>query len=233
MQVLIVDDNHFELNGMKDILNKSFPTAEVSTASNGSSGIKLAQEKSFDLIITDIKMPDISGVDLIREVRKTNRKVKLLVISGYDSFETAKSLLSLNVTDYLLKPLNINEFISVLDKLLQPLQTTEANFSEYTVKAITLIKNSYSTPITLDFLAQEIHLAPSYLSRIFTKEVGIGINQYITNLRMEKAKRLLMTSTLKINQIAKDCGFESPSYFNRVFLNQEGISPTEFRKKHL
>ena len=95
-----------------------------------------------------------------------------------------------------------------------------------------IIQNRYNEDISLDMLAEEVGFAPAYLSYIFKKETGENIVKYITDYRMEQAKRLLDEGALKIVQIAKQCGYDNQSYFNRLFKNAYGITPKQYREKN-
>ena len=98
-------------------------------------------------------------------------------------------------------------------------------------KVKTLIRSRYNEDISLDLLADEVGFAPAYLSYVFKKETGENIIKFLTDYRMEKAKQLLDEGTLKIVQIAKQCGYDNQSYFNRLFKNAYGMTPKQYREK--
>ncbi len=85
--------------------------------------------------------------------------------------------------------------------------------------------------LNLDYIANEINFAPAYLSYVFKKETGSNVIKYITDYRMEKAKRLLEEGKLKIIQVAQACGYGNQSYFNRLFKNYYGVTPKQFKEK--
>ena len=86
-------------------------------------------------------------------------------------------------------------------------------------------------PLTLEELARIAHFSPPYLSRIFKEQKGITLSRYITQKRMENAKYLLVHSSMDIQSIATNCGFHTISHFNRVFKENTGQSPMEFRRQ--
>lgn len=99
-------------------------------------------------------------------------------------------------------------------------------------KVIARIRSEYSTPLSLEDLAQGVGFAPSYLSYVFKRETGENLIKYLTDYRMQQAKELLDGHKYKVAQVAKLCGYENPSYFNRLFKNTFGITPTQYRERN-
>ncbi|RBW70776.1 response regulator [Bacillus taeanensis] len=95
------------------------------------------------------------------------------------------------------------------------------------------LKNHFGQPIVLDDIAECFHISAAYLSSIFSKKVGMTIFEYITDLRMNKAKELLRTTNYKIHEICNEVGYDNQGYFNQVFKKQIGITPGQYRSKHL
>lgn len=92
------------------------------------------------------------------------------------------------------------------------------------------IQEHYKEPLSLDVLAERVFRTPHYLSSIFVQEKGIGINKYIKNVRMEKAKELLKETNMKISDICEQIGYGSVSYFCRSFRNEYGVTPEQYRR---
>lgn len=99
------------------------------------------------------------------------------------------------------------------------------NISEQIVE---YLKEHYQEDISLDLLADRYYLNPSYLSRMFKQCMGIGLTDYLIEIRMEKAKRLLLTGKYKVYEISQKVGYKSDKYFFRVFKSYTGQSPLEF-----
>lgn len=116
IRVLIVDDEPFIRQGLGLLIDwKKYGYMVTGEAANGKEAIELLENNSYDLIITDIKMPEVNGIELIEWVRKSNLKnIKIIVLSGYYEFEYAKKAIKYNVTDYILKPIQRDELINVL-----------------------------------------------------------------------------------------------------------------------
>ncbi len=99
-------------------------------------------------------------------------------------------------------------------------------------RTMEFIQDHYTEKIALEELAEIEHISTSYLSRKFKQRTGVSVITYVNQMRVEKAKRLLMASVLDINEIAYQTGFDSPKYFHRVFKNITGESPAAFRRQY-
>ncbi|WP_277713625.1 helix-turn-helix domain-containing protein [Paenibacillus mucilaginosus] len=93
------------------------------------------------------------------------------------------------------------------------------------------IREHYAEPITLSGAAEKVYLNPSYLSTLFKSRLGVSFIEYLTNLRVEEAKKRLLYSREKIASIAEASGFSNIRHFNRVFKSATGLTPLEFRKE--
>ena len=91
--------------------------------------------------------------------------------------------------------------------------------------------HEFDRDLTLEDLDTRVFLSPNYLSILFKKEMNIGINKYLNNFRLEKACSLLSDSNMKVIDISKYVGFDNPSYFNRLFKNTYGVTPSSYREE--
>ncbi|ANS74330.1 two-component system response regulator [Paenibacillus yonginensis] len=94
----------------------------------------------------------------------------------------------------------------------------------------TLIDQTYHEPITINSLSDQVYLSPNYLRSIFKEKTGMTIHDYLTKIRLDKAKQLLADGSLKVQDIARKVGYESTSYFISLFLKNQGVTPNEYRK---
>ena len=97
-------------------------------------------------------------------------------------------------------------------------------------RAISYIREHYSENISLEQLASRLELTPEYLSALFNREVGINFSTFLKRFRISQAKRLLKGTDQKIYEIAQQVGYNDPKYFNRVFKEEIGVSPGEYRQ---
>jgi two-component system response regulator YesN len=122
-------------------------------------------------------------------------------------------------------------FFQVVEKLAKAISEqhskTDSNMMVLAKKKIS--DHLYDPELSLSLISSQLDITPAYFSAFFIREVGVGFNEYVTGLRIEKAKQLLSETNLKINSIAMQCGFRSASYFIVVFRKQTGSSPSEYR----
>lgn len=100
-------------------------------------------------------------------------------------------------------------------------------------KAIVYINQNYTSDISLDEVSREVDVTPYYFSRLFKEELGVNFVEYVTNLRVERAKYLLKTEGKSIKEVCADVGYSDPNYFSRMFKKHEGLSPTEYKERML
>ena len=120
-----------------------------------------------------------------------------------------------------------------VEALIRHAQCTKKHYCAITMDAILYIRTHYHSNICIETIADAIHTAPNYLSFVFKRDTGCTIHQYLTELRISKAKKLLKNATIPIKDIAGMVGFSSTKYFYSVFQKQVSISAVEYRKAHL
>lgn len=125
----------------------------------------------------------------------------------------------------------MEQFLCMIQELKERLLTGKGETLGVAPTLIRMIEREYGGDLSLDYLAEQVHLAPAYVSYMFKQETGETIVKYITDFRMERAKHMLEDGTLKIVQVAQACGYENQSYFNRLFKNYFGMTPKQFREK--
>ncbi len=244
--VIIAEDEY----RIRDNLAKKIPSINplffiAGTAVNGKQALDMIIEKAPNLLITDIKMPVMDGLELIEELYLTHPDLPVVILSGYDDFSYAKKAIHFGVKDYILKPSSREELTSLLSRmeiLLSGNQETlcqseyiynsETAVSELCTQLTEFLKNNFTENIAISELAENFKINPTYMSRIFKQNTGRTPSRYLTELRINRAKRLLTDSDeLEIKEISINLGFEDQGYFSRLFKKETGTSPAEFRKK--
>lgn len=214
---------------------------EPRSAWNGSEGLSLMREIHPDIVFVDMNMPVMDGSTYLQKASKEFPGAKLIVISGYDDFRYAKTALQANALDYLLKPLAEEELnkvltraVGLLDEENGRVQTENSKDHTYTAKELPaaikeFIDQKYAQEVTLDFLSEHFFFTKEYLSRLFKKEYGYGIYEYVLQVRMNRAKELLEDPAVQIQQIAEQLNYNDSNYFSKAFRTYTGISPTDYR----
>ena len=372
---MLVEDEEFILQGILCIVDWKTIDMEVAyTAHNGKEALEKFREDPVDIIVTDVEMPLMDGLELIREIRKSNRRVRCLILSGYDEFEYARTALSLDAERifgeiqnqiesesgimtflaagngihsyeelpesyqsmnhllryrimtgwgrcvsaqsiarkgntginvdlaYLRKKIlekdqdgalqyleevfvglvesgsdidavyqnalkvvlllqdikseykisdskTVRSLTEIFDHIYQvediagmrtvlvleisavimALHTEDSHYTPVIREILSYIQVNYKEDLSLKILSYKYHMNASYLGQIFQKEVGCSFNQYLSNLKNEKAKDMILNTNMKINDIAKEVGYLDTSYFYRKFKQCYGVSPASLR----
>ena len=244
-KVVIADDEVWVAIGIKKLIHRSsLPFEVVGEAANGIKALELVRELQPDLLITDIRMPGLNGIGLVKRIRGGNDLIQVIFISGYAEFEYAKEGLRLGALDYLLKPVEEESLREVLSryqaarekKTEQDSQAgpEEAEFiiEDYRIKkVIDEINRRYTEKISLQELADKCGLSSGHLSTLIKRETGASFSDYVAEKRMEDAKKLLLKEGLSIEEVADQVGYNDYFYFTKVFKKHEGLSPSAFRKQ--
>ncbi len=224
-------------------------------AKDGVEAISLLSKEHFDLVITDIKMPHMSGLELAAYVQRNVPGTDVVFLTGYDEFDYARTAVRTGVADYLLKPLQDAELHSILDKLAakhhqrnEPSNNSNATITEANAKSSgadtddpsvlvqrtrDYIQRHFSEPISLNAVADAMHVNPAYLSSIFKSERGESYSKYVLRLRMERAALLLRTHSVgKVSDIAIEVGYFSTKHFDAVFKKYYGVTPNTYRNTY-
>ncbi|EXX89147.1 hypothetical protein BG53_00585 [Paenibacillus darwinianus] len=355
VKALIVDDEFHIRRGIHTVVPwRDFGVEAVEEAGDGKNAMALFDEHSPDIVLLDINMPGINGMEVARHIRGRNGSTQIIFLTGYDDFHKAREAITLQASDYLLKPVSYDELLQSLEKAamkvtvnrkesgylddlqrrlaipgsrgqkllakelfvlgelragagsgcqgmmeewldeLSQLPLTEAKIiaSQFVVYAARLsdemghelpvhaqqslealggcdtvqglmkqvrefitilserVRKSMDKPVThsieqarewirehlseeisLQTLAAAVHLNPYYLSRLFKQETGETYLEFTTRIRFEKARELLISSALKMHEIAEQVGFTDANYFSIAFKKHQGVSPTDFRKR--
>ena len=191
-----------------------------------------------DIVIMDINIPIMNGLKVIQLSRIKHPNTAFVIVSGYDDFSYCREALRLQITDYILKPVNYEEFGTCIDNLKISLfeQRVSAEDSpekqeERTISGITrYLQEHLAEEMSLSVLAEEFHLNPQYISQLFKNEIGVNFLSYLTNIRMEKAKKLLLSTSLSFAEVAEQSGYGDYRVFTKVFKKNEGITPSQYRR---
>lgn len=237
--VLLVDDEIMIREGFKRLFDwKSHGCEVIGEASDGMEALNQIDTIHPDIVIMDINIPIMNGLKVIKLSRMKYPEIAFVIVSGYDDFSYCREALRLQITDYILKPVNYDEFGNCIDNL--KISLFERRISkgkafekqdERTISGITgYMQEHLCEEISLSILSKEFHLNPQYVSQLFKNEIGVGFLTYLTNVRLEKAKKLLVSTSLSIAKVAEQCGYSDYRVFTKVFKKMEGITPSQFRR---
>ena len=192
MKVLLVDDESYMTEYLKKLVDwKSYGFEEVLTASGGSIARDLIEQKKPELLVTDIRMPRVSGLDLVKYIDEKNYPTKTIILSGYSEFEYAQQALRYGVTEYLVKPILKKDFQISLEHVMEKFFEKEESFPDDGISAVKkYIAEHVGEDLSLEILGEVAHLHPAYLSKTFKEETGKNLSAYITDVKMERPAEL-------------------------------------------
>ncbi|NMO94909.1 response regulator transcription factor [Paenibacillus lemnae] len=244
LRLMIVDDEPIIQEGIRDMIEEeNTPFGKILLADDGIDALEKIDYFKPDLIITDIRMPGMDGLEFIRQAQL--KKVKRFVIlTGHDVFEYARKAIQLQVVDYLLKPVNQQELAELLKRaalmLMEEQQHRVQSAPDVPVNSsrnenIPLMKAyiemNYMKNISMPDIAEQLNLHPSYAGHLFKKETGNSFVRYLNQVRVDKAKQLLeSTQNMPLDKIAKCVGYDNSRTFYKVFRQMAGVTPGEYRK---
>lgn len=248
MKILIVDDEPLIRKGLTKIIHRFDAGFKViGEAASGKNALELIAQLTPDLVITDIKMPEMDGVELVKQLELQFPQVKKAVLSGFDEFQLVRETLKNGALDYLLKPVDEAELRQLLNAVQRTLGSTlESTPSQAAIvpddpnakkenRLIEAVKDylshHYPEPLTLTTVAEFFRINPNYLCERFKQHTGEHFVSFLTRLRIEQAKRLLSDVTVKAYEVSYRVGYEDPTYFSKVFKKRVGVTPTEYRQK--
>jgi two-component system, response regulator YesN len=233
--LLLVDDDRISIDILAEYIKPHLNDVdEVICAYNGDEAFDIIISTNPFVIITDIRMPTISGIELIKKVRSISGYApKIIIISGYSDFEYAREALKLDVFDYIVKPIDQDILIEKINictsTVKKPIEASNEDIFEKVQK---YISNHLSEPLKLLDIANLFHYNAAYLGRLIKERTGLYFNDYLLKLRVIKAQSLLVNTNHLINKISIDVGFRDPEHFTKRFKKITGLSPSMYRDKH-
>ena len=258
-RVVLVEDSKILRIGMKYTLDwESLECEIIGDAENGRDGLDLIREAQPDIVITDIRMPGLDGLEMIGQLHSEGNSAAFIIISAYSDFSYAQQAVRFGVADYLVKPFTDEEIMNSLRSacsrvemrrqeaiLSQRLQTVEKSkliaFSSYlseeegrvkrehAQRVIQYIKEHYSENINVRLIANALKISENYLSKVFKSIMHYSISEYLTQFRIKEACRLLKKSDNRINEVSEQVGYTDQRYFSVTFKRIMGVTPGNFR----
>ena len=244
MYSLIIADDEVRIRcGMRNCINWSELDFKLAgEAENGKDALNLVLKLRPDLIITDIRMPEMDGLELVEAVRNLGIHSLIILISGYNDFSYAQQAIRFGVTDYLLKPideeelyeriLNCTQKLNIASDLAEQSMVLSGNKQENNLlikKAKEFMESNYNKNIHLEDVANAVCVHPNYLSSLFSRLTRQRLSEYLCRLRISKAKTLMQNPSFKIYEVAELVGYSDYRWFSKVFKHYEGISPAEYK----
>ena len=241
MKIMIVDDEPKIRRGMKTLLEEQDGFEVIGIYDNAMSSLSDMAEKQPNVLITDIKMPEYSGLDLIEKIREKDKNLYIIILSGYGSFKYAQRAIRSGVYRYLTKPTNPRELISVLREIELKIEGVNRTVSKSEKKesvevgnllirkALDYIELHYAEKIGLKTLSDALYISPNYFSDLFRRHMKVKFSDFLIEYRLKKACILLKKPEYKVSEISEMVGFRDSTYFSTVFKKTYNLTPLEYK----
>ena len=213
----------------------------VGEAANGAEALEAVDRLNPSLIITDLKMPQMDGLEMLRRLRERGNNVYVIILTAYDSFTYAQSALRLGAVDFLLKPFHdgdLEQAVAALRKRIGGEEKADSALpglkrgdkSKYVLEAMDYIGAHYQDPnISISAIAQDLGISEGHLSHTFKKETDYTLLNYLTRYRVHKAMELLRDCRVKVYEVAAQVGYRDITYFSATFKKVTGVTPSEYQ----
>jgi len=226
-RIFIVDDEVYCIKILSNLIERyQVPMHICGSAISGESAYIMIKELKPDIVFIDIEMPGLNGLEVIKKLREEqDYNVHFVIISAYDNFKYAQEAMRLGVTDFLLKPIDNDEFIAMIERVFGFRFTSNQRFNEILV----YLHDNYAEDIQLKQCAKIFHMSTNHITRLFKQNLDIGFTAYKNKLRIEMAKQQFQETDKSIKEICEDVGYANINYFYRVFKDIVGVTPKEYQ----
>lgn len=259
MNLLIVDDERKTVDALEVVIDwKSCGIDQIRKAYSAEEAEKILTDEHIDLLFTDIEMPGKNGIELLQWTHEHRPQTVYTVLTGYSDFVYVRAALQLGSVDYLLKPVHPQELLNVTEKMITRLHGHENDqrvrmYAEQYLRALNADMersregmsneelaeqiNSYIyqhilEELTVRQIADQFYMSSDHMNRLYKKQTGTTINQYIIRERMNLAAELLEKTDQSATDIAMHVGYSSYPSFVNMFVKIHGVSPSVYAETH-
>ncbi len=243
LKILVVEDEEMIRKGITLAVDwASLNCMVVGEAANGEEALEAVERYRPTLIITDLKMPRMDGLQMLEALRARGDNVWVIILTAYDSFAYAQSAIKLGAVDFLLKPFHDGELEAAVANLRRraccgqqqeqaPIPgLKKGDKSRYVLEAMNYIGEHYGKQnLSVEAIAGSLAISEGHLSHLFKKETDYTLLNYLTRYRVHKAMELLRDLRMKVYEVAELVGYRDITYFSATFKKVAGMAPSEFR----
>lgn len=229
-KILVVDD----ARNIREIFTLLFDEYNVLTAENGRQALEILNKPhDIDLIVLDVMLPDVNGLELLRAIKEKNSDCKVVILTGYSSKDVAIEALRAEADEYIEKPFDVKAVKVIFERLLAEKRRSREKYvsagGDKIVFTRRLIERNFNRSLSLQGISKDLFLNYKYLSRVLKQKTGKSFNEYRLELRLASAKDLLAKSGYTVSQIAYKVGYHNPNSFMKMFKKATSVTPSEYR----
>ena len=236
-RVLVIDDDDGTREGFAYVLTDAGCT--VSTAETGHRGLALARIETFDVALIDLRLPDLSGLDILQQLRASGNATPAIIVTGFGCVRSAVGAMKLGALDVVEKPLVGDDLVDLVRSAVRHARAARATPAANSPiedarirEVIDLLEREPTTTLSSQALAARFAIGPSRLRHLFRAAVGMSLGRFRQERRLQFAATLLINTHERISEIAYRIGFRNLSAFDKAFRRQTGVSPKAYRAEH-
>lgn len=248
-KILVAGSETIERMALCKILSKNLGSGyTILEARNGAEAVAVFEREEPQILLMDVVMPGITGLEAARKIRSTGRPCVIVFLSAYDNFSYAREAISLRAMEYLLKPCSERELLTAVENalglyerlrpgqggtqermLLGEGEEESARLSFIREHIECYIRENYASNLSMQKAAQAMNYSDTYFCRLFKQIFGVNFSTYLARFRVERARDLLSGTMHSVKEVGAACGYSDTSYFIRVFKRITGQTPAEYR----
>ena len=246
-RVVLVDDEQIILDGLSRAVRwGDMGCAVAGTAGNGEEGLRLVREVKPDILMTDIRMPNMDGLTMIAALRSEFPRLQIAVLTAFRDFEYAQTALNLGVCRYLLKPSKMDELYEAIRVMtarldaLPPLPegadpeddpaAAGGDAGNFIVrKSLDYMRAHCAEHLSLADVAAHVYVSQWHLSKLINRHANQSFFDLLGRMRIERAKALLDDTSLRVHDVAEQSGYSDVAHFSKSFKRFTGVTPGEYR----
>lgn len=259
-RLMIVEDEMIERIVLKKMVQKKFrESCHVFEAQNGKEAVDIFRREKIQVVILDIGMPGLNGIQAAEIMRKEDMHCCLIFLTAYDRFDYARKAISIKAMEYLLKPYSQKEILNVVEEALRitgersqppvapkeiqadryiPAGEEEPDYSGSRLSVMTsmveeYIRSHFMQEISMNEIARAIGYSEPYFCKIFKQQFGQSFTSYLMEYRVNEAKKFLEQPNVIVKEVGARVGYTDSNYFTKVFKRLEGVNPSEYRMTRL
>ena len=236
MNLLIADDENLELKVLEKTVKKHFvDELEIFASSNGRKASQICDEVKPDIALLDIEMPGMNGIELAKYIKEKYADCIIIFITAYDRFDYAIEAMHIKAFDYLLKPWKEEKLFELINTAIENVRSMQKTYGiVHSQKDVIkdYIDRNYKKDISAKDVAGILGYSDVYFSKVFKQLFDDNFVNYLTKIRIDRAKVLLKDVSFNIKEVGKSVGYADSNYFTKVFKRSIGMSPSEYRSKH-
>lgn len=255
MKLLIVDDEPIAITGiLRGVDLRKLGFRDVFTVGSYTEAVEVLSKENIDLAVLDMELPDQSGIELMEWITENSPDTETIVLSCHDEFVYAQQAIRLHCLEYVLKPVRYEILQEIMERAVRTIneKRKQTLMTEYGQRYIATVseRGEETEPegkavervaryidihldedLSVKALAGMVYLSADHLTRMFKKEYGKTVSEYILEKRMDLARELLNSTDMTITMVAGRIGFSSYSHFTEQFKKIYGMTPRKFRRE--